>query len=284
MRRIAEMSFFAYVMALFAATAFGLASTSCPSVPDDATSLIQAAMHVHHGGAHSEHALQHPSWVHAPPAPENELNKTTDEVLDSVAQTEALLGDKVDWQKFEPLRLEPLPPQDDLNTVSKGAVAEGGTVDDSDEAGNDTFVEAKIVHNHAYRNCAKNDLLGVYDVDCPDPTYAGTHVAITVKGVAKQDIPMAKGQLDLHAMGMVVGTLKFDVCYHMGIKCPLKPGDHYSGTLRYNLPQYPLPGKAPAMGHMTVTDANGQPLGCLEVDIMMASKGMPGQKTPFPFA
>jgi hypothetical protein len=280
------MSFFTHVIILIAATtSLGVASTSCPSTAEeDTTALFQSGVKLHLGSSHASNSEQNTA---ARPSPEDTLEKEADEVLKIVSQSESELGDKATGLEaresangaigLDSSSLQWATGYAKASSKSGMKLISKADHDGDDDAEADAAAEAEAKPLN-YRLCGSADPkhLGITEVDSPDPAYAGSHVALTVRGVAGTRFEKGTAKLSVMSMGMKVGSLTFDVCKHMGITCPLNKGDSFAGTFHYSLPPWPVPGSAPCSGRLTVTSLAGDhqgEFGCITTDIMVASNG-----------
>merc|ERR1719387_1049549 len=122
--------------------------------------------------------------------------------------------------------------------------------------------------SHKFSVCddSKNDL-GVTEIDVPDPVKVGIKLQVKFSGTTKVDFSAGKAHVKVLLFGVDVTDLDFDICKDMGVQCPKKAGDKWTGTVTYPIPKLPTPFAATVTIQIEAKDATGKVLSCVSVDV-----------------
>merc|ERR1719267_540910 len=132
-----------------------------------------------------------------------------------------------------------------------------------------------VASAHDFSVCqGATDHLGVDSVSLtPDPPVAGGNLAATFAGKTDSSTSFSAGTatLKVSAFGIVIATVQFDMCKDMGVTCPIKASDVWTGSLTYAIPSA-APSGVSATAEADMVDGDGNKLSCIT---MQAQIGKP---------
>lgn len=121
------------------------------------------------------------------------------------------------------------------------------------------------VYSHQFTSCAGQDLLGIKQVGLsPDPPQAGQDLTVSISGVSVTDISDATLELQVDALGIKIADMSFDMCKDLHVSCPLKKGQTYQASIKYQIPAE-APKGIDVSAQLVGRDSSGSEIGCVKL-------------------
>lgn len=131
---------------------------------------------------------------------------------------------------------------------------------------------AGAAYAHDFEVCSgETNKLGITDVTLnPDPVVPGENLSVTVSGKTTVDVTEGSAELDVKFMKIKIFHQTFDICKDLGVSCPIKAGQEWTGKITQPIPKELLKGKVEV--DIKLADDKKADLGCVDLKVQIDKK------------